>query len=99
MTKAEHMANVAAQVETMLHSVIPDSATVAIRYDVPTADTIDNYDVIARQLHHITANDEYFLILDRIHGEKFFLMYAVNVSGDSVLTATAELLSLIARKF
>ena len=99
MTKAEYMAGIAAQIETMLHDIMPDSATVTIRYDRPTAETIGNYDTIARQLHHIAADDEYFLICDKMPGGKLFLMYAVNVTGDSVLTATAELMNLIARKF
>lgn len=49
-----------------------------------------------RKHHQIVRNDEYFWIWERETGD---LLYTVNVTGDSVLTAASELMNLLARKF
>lgn len=49
-----------------------------------------------RQYHQIVRNDEYFWIWERETGD---LLYTINVTGDSVLTAASELMNLLARKF
>lgn len=46
------------------------------------------------QRHHLFVNDEYFLIMDDDG-----ILYAVNVTGDSVLTAVEELMLLLSKKF
>ena len=49
-----------------------------------------------RKHHQIVRNDEYFWIWERETGD---LLYTINVTGDSVLTAASELMNLLARKF
>lgn len=50
-----------------------------------------------RKYYGIRASDEYFLVYEN-PAEGKSLLYAVNVSGDSELTAAAELMDLASRK-
>lgn len=50
-----------------------------------------------RQYHHIFPDLEYIMVYETFNGEKS-LLYAVNVEGDSLLTAAWELLDLASRK-
>lgn len=50
------------------------------------------------KIHHIYCGMEYFLIYENIPGEGFNLLYAVNISCDSYLTAASELMDLASRK-
>ena len=55
-----------------------------------------------RKWLNLFAGEEYFLVCEIAPDGKHFtngLLYAVNVSGDSLLTAAEELMSLVARKF
>lgn len=49
-----------------------------------------------RRYHTVISGDEYFWIWERETGD---LLYTINVTGDSVLTAASELMNLLARKF
>lgn len=49
-----------------------------------------------RKYHQIVRNDEYFWIWERETGD---LLYTINVTGDSLVTAASELMNLLARKF
>lgn len=53
-----------------------------------------------RKYHQIVRNDEYFWIWNTDTGDQpWELLYAVNVTGDSLVTAASELMNLLARKF
>ena len=54
---------------------------------------ISEYD---RSRLHIRSGEEYFFVYD--NKDPDHVLYAVNVTGDSVLTAASELMSLIAKK-
>lgn len=49
-----------------------------------------------RSYHHVRPGAEYFMIWETEHND---LLYVVEVTADSVLTAAWELLSLMSRKF
>lgn len=49
-----------------------------------------------RRMHGIVEGDEYILVRSDVNGR---VLYAVNVSADSVLTAISELMKLLAQKF
>ena len=49
-----------------------------------------------RQYLHILSGDEYIFVSDDATGD---VLYAVNVTGDAVLTAVYELMKLLSAKF
>lgn len=49
-----------------------------------------------RKYHHISVGEEYIYVREVDTGD---LLYAVNVTGDSVLTALGELFDLLTEKF
>ena len=63
-----------------------------IYYDV--AKENHNFSDWDRQYHGIIDGEEYFFVYDNNH-----LLYVINVTGDSTLTAMSELMELLARKF
>lgn len=65
-----------------------------IQYHVEDFEHQDEVPTTFRHLHTMVSGNEYFLI--RKGGQ---LLYAVNVSGDNVLTAIYELMALLAKKF
>ena len=68
-----------------------------IIYHRATEDWLESaVSVWERQYHHLVPGGEYFWIWERETGD---LLYTVNVTGDSVLTAASELMDLLARKF
>lgn len=50
------------------------------------------------KMHHIYCGMEGFFIYENIPGEGFNILYAVDVSADSYLTAASELMDLASRK-
>ena len=66
-----------------------------IEYMKISEDNINSFTEWERRYHHILTGDEYFIIRE----EDGQLLYARNVSGDSILTALWELMDLIAKKF
>lgn len=72
---------------------------VALGYDIDIQYHVEDYEhqdevpASFRHLHTMVSGDEYFLIR---HGGQ--MLYAVNVTGDNVLTAIHELVALLARK-
>ena len=51
------------------------------------------------QIHHIYSGMECFLIYENVPVEGFNLLYVIDVSCDSCLTAASELMDLASRKF
>ena len=58
--------------------------------------SIHNFTEWEQRYFHIMTGEEYFFIWDE---EEDRLLYVVNVTGDSVLTALSELMNLIGKKF
>ena len=69
---------------------------ITITYDRPNDETIERYTEYQREYHHILTGNEYFLIWEE---ETMHLLYVKDVTADSALTAAAELMCLVARKF
>ena len=69
---------------------------VTITYDRPDDQTINRYTEYQREYHHIMTGSEYFLIWEEETGH---LLYVKDVTADSALTAAAELMCLVSRKF
>ena len=100
MTKTEQMATIAMYVSTALHETTRDNDTIRISYERPgTSADLDKYIGWDSKYNHINPGDEYFVIYDETPTGYKCLLYVLNVSCDSVLTAMAELVNLIAREF
>lgn len=78
------------KVSELLEFIRPDNDWTII-YDVPERVPMTEWD---KQYFQLIYGDNYFFIF--VDGK---LLYAVNVTGDSVLTAISELVNKLAAKF
>lgn len=67
-----------------------------ISADPVIGNSIANFTEWEQQYFHIMTGEEYFFIWNE---HEDHLLYVINVTGDSVLTALSELMNLIGRKF
>ena len=99
--RPEQMERVATQMDT----IVKENGRrndIAITYCEMDAESIADFTEWERERNELFIGHEYFLIWevpDPHAIEPFHLLYAVNVSADSVLTAVAELMNLVSRKF
>lgn len=93
--KHDEMAHAIRCISSLLQKVRPDK-DIDIAYRREDMESVKEFSDWDRQCHHILSGDENIYIWDAKNGT---LLYAVNVTGDSVLTAISELMSLIAKKF
>ena len=99
--RTEQMERVATQMET----IVKENGRrndIAITYCEVGAESIADFTEWERERNELFIGHEYFLIWevpDPYAIDPFHLLYAVNVSADSVLTAVAELMNLVSRKF
>jgi len=99
--RTEQMERVATQMET----IVKENGRrndIAITYCEMDAESIADFTEWERDRNELFIGHEYFLIWevpDPYAIDPFHLLYAVNVSADSVLTAVAELMNLVSRKF
>lgn len=99
--RTEQMERVASQMETIVRENGRRN-DIAITYCEMDAESIADFTEWERERNELFIGHEYFLIWevpDPHAIEPFHLLYAVNVSADSVLTAVAELMNLVSRKF
>ena len=99
--RACDMDEVARSAAALLKLTRPDR-DIAITWSKVSADSIGQFTEWQRQRCGILTGDEYFFVWDRSPDwdtDDPELLYAVCVTADSVLTAAAELMNLIARKF
>lgn len=92
-SRTKDMCGIAAQIEEMVNKYSRRD-DIRIRYSLVDADNISKYSDWQRRYYGIVIGDEYFMIADH-EG----LLYMVNVTGDSLMTAAGELMDLAARKF
>lgn len=93
------MRRVAHSAMNMLRLARPERK-LTIGYVVPNDNTIGRYTEWQRVSKGILTGNEYFLVWDcEPYEEPPKLLYAMNVSADSLLTAAAELFELLHRKF
>lgn len=99
--RTEQMERVATQMET----IVKENGRrddIAITYCEMDAESLADFTDWQCQKNELFIGHEYFLIwevTDPYAIDPFHLLYAVNVSADSVLTAVAELMNLVCRKF
>ena len=99
--RTEQMERVASQMETIVRENGRRN-DIAITYCEMDAESIADFTEWERERNELFIGHEYFLIWevpDPHAIDPFHLLYAVNVSADSVLTAVAELMNLVSRKF
>lgn len=104
-TRKNDLAEVAASIQNMVRSY-SNSANVMIRFVPELGESdIENLYLTPFQIEYfrIRECEDYFMIFEDIledtSGHRPCLLYVVNVSGDSVLTAASELLGLVSKKF
>lgn len=99
--RTEQMERVATQMETIVKEN-GRRKDIAITYCEMDAESIADFTDWECERNELFIGNEYFLIWevpDPHNIDPFHLLYAVNVSADSVLTAVAELMHLVSRKF
>lgn len=80
----------AKKIESMLEYIRPNNGW-EIAYDIPEHVNLTEWD---RHYHNLYDGEDYFFVF--VNGK---LLYAINVTGDSVLTAVQELITKLAAKF
>ena len=99
--RAYDMTIIADSALKLLKYVRPER-NLGITYIKPNAETIEQFSVWRRMYYHINTGSEYFLVWDYSPDGEMDepdLLYSVDVSADSLLTAAHELMDLIAKKF
>ena len=101
MDRQEQMEHIAIQIETMVkeHGRRKD---IAITYSKLDDETIVDFNEFQRHHHGLLTGEEYFFVWERgnqYDTEPFHLLYTKCVTADNALTAAAELMELVAKKF
>lgn len=99
--RAWDMQGVADMALKLLKAVRPERK-LSIAYMKPNAETIEQFTDWQRRRNHIHTGSEYFLVWDFSpdwETDQPELLYAVDVSADSLLTAAWELFGLLSKKF
>lgn len=97
MTKAEKMNRLAESLTEMIRE-FGRRSDITILYVRPDRETIGNYTEFQQKYHGIIPGQEYFMVYEEEDGKRL-LLYVVNVTADSYLTAANELMNLASRKF
>ena len=101
MTRKEALNNIALTIEKLInaHGRRHDIFVTFCASDEEPDKYCSDWD---RKFHGILPGDEYFMIYEHDANdmeEPYHLLYTVNVSYDSPLTAASELMDLVSRKF
>ena len=102
IARVGQMKRVARMAMDMLRITRPNHS-ISIEYVNVTDDNVDRYTDWQRKRNGIGTGNEYFIVWDENpdwdapSGRD--LLYAVNVTYDSILTAASELMNLLSRKF
>lgn len=97
-----HMQCVADDIGTMIRQYGSDKEQrrhIVITYQVLTPESIATFTDFQRRYHGLLPGEEVFIIWDEVDKKASDLLYVVNVTGDSILTAGCELMTLVAKKF
>lgn len=90
-TRLDQMRYIAQTLASMTNRLTGD--VIEITYRRETDESVNDFTEWAQKYHGIVSGQEYFYVW------RGGLLYAVNVSADSYLTAADELMGLLARKF
>lgn len=94
--KERGMLDVAKSLAKLVNDQLPEGEIyIEIEYRRETSESVNEYTDWTRSYFEIFPGQEYFYVRRKFGP----LLYAVNVSADSVLTAASELMQLLAAKF
>lgn len=105
MKRAESLSKIAKEIETMLNTYGRVSAyytqnptNYKIEYHKLDENLMSTFSDWSRKYHGLLSGEECFFIYEP-YDDGLELLYVVNVTGDSLLTAASELMHLVAKKF
>ena len=97
MNKNETMTTIAARITEFVRD-FGRRKDITITYERPTEETIGKFNEFQIRYHHIIPNEEYFMIYEEPKFDNG-LLYVVNVSCESPMFATSNLMKVIGTKF
>ena len=101
MTRDTIMRDIAQRIENLVRDYGRRS-DIAITYDRLSDESIAEFTDFQRTYHSLQTGEEFFLVWETPDPDDVdprALLYAVNITGDSNMTAAGELMDLISRKF
>ncbi|MBQ6960901.1 MAG: hypothetical protein IJP78_08000 [Clostridia bacterium] len=101
MARDDEMRDIAQRIEDMIH-LYGRRSDIAITYDRPTDESISSFSEWERKRFSLRTGEEYFFVWETpcpADVDPRALLYVVNVTADSLLTAAHMLMSLVAIKF
>lgn len=101
MERTEALYDIAQRIEDLARTY-GRRADIAVTYDHMTPESLGEFTDFQRRYHRLIAGEEYFLVWETPDPDSVdprALLYAVCVTGDSLLTAAGELMELVSRKF
>lgn len=101
MTRTDSLNHIASTIEDMIREC-GRRQDIIITFATLNDESISDFSDWNRKYHHLYTGEEVFCIWEMIETEIGFdkgLLYAVDVSGDSLMTAAGELMDLVSRKF
>ena len=95
LTKTQQLYDWLMAIERNINAMVP-ARFLHLAYFRETEYSVKRFSSFQRQYYGIMTGDEYIYVTNDTNGE---LLYAVNVTGDAVLTAVWEVMGLLSRKF
>ena len=100
MSKCDQIKACLRNIDRIMETVCPDKQLRIEYWRIDNDDgfgvSIDNFTEWEQKYFHILTGEEYIIIWDE---EESHLLYVINITGDSILTALSELMNLMSRKF
>ena len=101
MTRDDKLRDIAQRIEDITR-LYGRRADIAITYDRLTDESIQEFTDFQRSYYSLITGDELFFVWETPcpnDVDPRSLLYTVNVTSDSLLTAAGELMNLVSRKF
>ena len=101
MERIESLNHIAIEAEKLIRS-FGRRKDIAVTFSPLTDEIIAEFSAWDRKRFNLLAGDEYFFVWETSRpdvADPNGLLYVVNVTADSLLTAASELMNLAARKF
>lgn len=97
MTRKDSLNRIAVQIENMIKDY-GRRTDILVSFTQPGEADLKQFSDWENKYFGLRPNEEYFMIYEKIDIE-YHLLYVVNVTADSLLTAAQELMDLVASKF
>lgn len=101
MERIENLSHIAIEIEKLVRS-FGRRKDISVTFSRLTDESITEFSDWNRNRFHLHAGEEFFFVWETSRpdvADIYGLLYAVNVTADSLLTAASELMNLVARKF